>query len=120
MCLHSSAVPALSFTKTGLLISPEIVKLSARTVFSAARLFVEMSREYLATSPDFTKVPSFVGYCAFVAGSIQKVVMDFQVAGEGYDISGDVEICMVVLTELMAYWPVLKCFVRSPIVKKTL
>lgn len=85
--------------------------MSARRVFSTARLFVEISREYLATTPDFTKVPSFVGYCAFVAGSVQETVMDFEVAGEGYDICGDVEICMVVLKELMAYWPVLKCFV---------
>lgn len=118
MRLHSSAVPALSRTKAGLLISPNVVRLSARTVFSTARLFVEMSREYLATVPDFTKVPSFVGYCAFVAGSVQEVVMDFQVAGDDYDFSRDVEICILVLRELMAYWPILKCFVCIQVISE--
>ena len=111
MYLHASAVPALACTRTGLLLPAEMVKLSARTVFSTARLFVEMSREYLATTPDFTKVPSFVGFCAFVAGSVQEIVMDFPNAGECCDFSGDVEICLIVLKELMNYWPVLKCFV---------
>ena len=113
MCLQSSAVPALSCTKTGFLISPEIVKLSARTVFHTARSFVEMSREYLATRPDFTKVPSFVGYCAFVAGSVLKVVMDFQVAVESYDFSGDIQLCLILLKELTAYYRVLRPFVRT-------
>lgn len=111
MYLHSAAVPALSGIKNGLCPSPEIIKLSARKVFSTAREFVELSKEYFSTTPDFTKVPSFVGFCAFVAGSVQEAVMDFQITGEDYDFSGDVAICMVVLKELMVYWPVLKCFV---------
>ncbi len=114
MCLHSSTVPALSCAKLNFQISHEIVKLSACTVYTNGRRFVEMAREYLSTTPDFTKVPSFVGYCAFVAGSAQECVMEFQATRDGHDLPDDVEICLIVLRELVVYWPVLKCFVRPP------
>lgn len=111
MCLHSSAVPALSCSEMDFIIPQEIAKLSAKRVHSTARHFVEMSRNYLATTPDFTKVPSFVGYCAFVAGSVQECVLELQGLGQVYDLPEDVEICMIILKELTVYWPVLSCFV---------
>ena len=114
MCLHSSVVPALSCFKTDFNIPHEIVKLSASTVYSNARRFVEMAREYLSTTPDFTKVPSFVGYCAFVAGSVQECVLEFLTSQDRYDLPDDVEICIIILRELLVYWPVLTCFVSIP------
>ena len=78
---------------------------------STARRFVEMSRDYLATTPDFTKVPAFAGYCAFVAGSVQECILELLLVGEVYDLPNDIEICMTVLRELTVYWPVLSYFV---------
>lgn len=113
MFLHSSAVPALSCRKMEFMIPQEIAKLSARTVHATARHFVEMSRNYLVTTPDFTRVPSFVGYCAFIAGSLQECVLELQPLGKVYDLVEDVKVCMLILKELAVYWPVLSCFVCS-------
>jgi hypothetical protein len=111
--LHSSVVPALSTATLRQLIPPMVVKMSSKTATSNARLFAKMARAYLATTPDIARVPSFVGYCAFVAGMALSAVLNYVGLEKGQAIRRNCAICTLLVWELKVYWPVLQCFVRT-------
>lgn len=111
ICLHSSVVPALSGSTIGYFVSTMAVKASAETAYCNARRFTQMARDYISTTPDFTKLPPFIGYCAFYAGSVLGIISDFWREEEGEEFWDGAMVCKLVLRELMVYWPVLGCFV---------
>lgn len=110
--LHASVVPVLSGSATNKGLSPLVTKLSATTALSNAFAFAKMAKEYLRMQPDFTKLPPFVGYCAFVAGSVLNaagVHLAPKAANQNHEGS---LVCAAVLQELSVYWPVFHSFVR--------
>ena len=111
--LHASVVPVLSGSAASKGLSPLVTKLSATTALSNAFAFAKMAKEYLRTTPDFTKLPPFVGYCAFVAGSVLNaagVHLGSKSANQNHEGS---LVCATVIQELSTYWPVFNSFVRS-------
>lgn len=109
--LHASVVPVLSGSAANKGLSPLVTKLSATTALSNAFAFAKMAKEYLRTQPDFTKLPPFVGYCAFVAGSVLNaagVHLAPKAANQNHEGS---LVCAAVLQELSVYWPVFHSFV---------
>ncbi|KAH8704019.1 hypothetical protein BGW36DRAFT_423547 [Talaromyces proteolyticus] len=111
--LHSSMVPALSLSTAGHATPPTIVKISSKTATSHAEYFAKMTCGYLNTTPDMAKVPSFVGYCAFVAGMVLSAVMAFTGLEKGQGIRRDGAICTLLLWELKVYWPTLQFFYQD-------
>jgi hypothetical protein len=111
--LHSSMVPALSLSTAGHTIPPAIIKISSKTATTHAQLFAKMTCSYLNTTPDMAKVPSFVGYCAFVAGMVLSAVMSFTGLEKGQGVRRDGAICALLLWEIKVYWPTLQIFVCS-------
>ncbi|KEF53145.1 uncharacterized protein A1O9_11054 [Exophiala aquamarina CBS 119918] len=73
--LHSSAVPGLSGKGAKIQMSSTLSQTCARTALLNANLFAKMAREFLCTAPDFSKVPTFIGYCAFIAGSVHAFML---------------------------------------------
>lgn len=112
--LHASAVPAFSGSKAGLEISTNLVEFCARTTLLNANLYTEMAKAYRATTPDFSKVPSFVGYCAFIAGSIHGVMLGLKQTSSTRSSWANGIVCLLVLQELKVYWPILGILVSNP------
>lgn len=109
--LHSSMVPALSLSTAGKAIPPTVIKISSKTATTHAERFAKMTREYLKTTPEIAKIPSFVGYCAFVTGMVLSAVMTFIGPERGQGVRRDGAVCALLLWELKVYWPTLQCFV---------
>lgn len=111
--LHASTVPGFSGKGVGSDISSNLAEFCARTALLNANLFAEMARAYLATRPDFSKIPSFTGYCAFIAGSVHAVML-----AQGQSRANDPSwthavLCLLILQELKCYFPVLSVFVSQ-------
>lgn len=109
--LHSSMVPALSLSTAGKSIPPAVIKISSQTATTHAERFAKMTRGYLSTKPEIAKIPSFVGYCAFVTGMVLSAVMAFIGPERGQGVRRDGAVCALLLWELKVYWPTLQCFV---------
>lgn len=109
--LHSSMVQAFSGDQDSMDIPPSLSDSCARSVSQHAVAFTELARKYLATIPDFSKVPCFVGYSAFVAGSVHVVRMDLEENPQNTTPYAHALICRHLLSELKIYYPVLDCLV---------
>ncbi|KAL6248803.1 hypothetical protein RBB50_003866 [Rhinocladiella similis] len=110
--LHASTVPGFSGKGTGLDISANLAEFCARTALLNANLFAEMARAYLATRPDFSKVPSFVGYCAFIAGSVHAVMLRLRNGPADWSWRHSI-MCLLILQELKFYFPIMTVFWRD-------
>ena len=111
--LHSSLVSVDPEEGDDISASPTLSDSCTRTVARHAASFAELARKYLATVPDFSKVPSFVGYAAFLAGSVHAIRLEL-----GEDLQNTTShthalICGLLLSELKIYYPVLDGMVGS-------
>ncbi|KIV92638.1 hypothetical protein PV10_03911 [Exophiala mesophila] len=78
------------------------------SVIRYANSFADLARDFLATSPDLGKVPTFVGYCAFVAGSVHAHMMHADFKRENSVAHANGVVCLIFLTEMKIYYPVLQ------------
>ena len=109
--LHASLVPGLSGSKRGLDCSKNLADFCARTSLLNASLFSGMAKDYLSSRPDFSKVPTFCGYCAFIIGSTHAVMLSHVEESHAfYSFSNSVH-CLLILQELKEYWPFLSFLV---------
>ena len=113
ICLHSSMVPAFSGGENNMDISPTLSDSCARSVLEHAVAFTEMSKRYLATVPDFSKIPAFLGYAAFIAGSVHAIRMDLHQNPQNSTPYAHALVCLLILLELKIYYPVLNGLVSD-------
>jgi hypothetical protein len=73
----------------------------------------EMAKRYLPTTPDFSKVPSFVGYCAFIARSVHGIMLDLKDTCLAPALRTNAIVCLIILEELKIYWPILSFMVHT-------
>ena len=119
--LHASVVPGFSGSKVRLQISTSLVEFCAKTALLNANLYADMAKGYLATIPDFTRLPSFVGYCAFIAGSVHGVMLGLTQTSYTSSSWANGIVCLLVLEELKVYWPSLGILVCTfPLIQKQL
>ena len=111
--LHASVVPGLSGSKRGLDCSRNLVEYCARTALSNATLFSDMAKDYLGSRPDFSKVPTFVGYCAFIMGSTHAVMLGHSGTTDAFASFSNSVYCLMMLQELKDYWPIMRFLVCS-------
>ena len=112
--LHASVVPGISGSKAKLDISDNLSEFCGRTALINASRFAKMAKAYLASVPDFSKIPSFVGYCAFIAGSVHAVALrlkQYHSSVSSWARRGII-VCSLILQELKSYYPIL-----TPLVK---
>ncbi|KAF2101141.1 hypothetical protein NA57DRAFT_74727 [Rhizodiscina lignyota] len=112
--LNASAVPCFSGSKARQKLSPNLVEFCARATLSNADQFANLSKAYLATTPDFSKVPCFVGYCAFMAGSVHGTMCSPKsTSSASYSSWAKCAVCLLILQELKEYWPVLNSLYQA-------
>lgn len=112
--LHASAVPGLSGSSGASDIPHNFMEFCATIALTNANNFSKMAKTYLERSPDLAKIPPFVGYCAFISGSVHAVMARLSRESSIFTPSRAQSIvCLLVLQELKAYYPILGLLVSS-------
>ncbi|KAE8413518.1 hypothetical protein BDV36DRAFT_268252 [Aspergillus pseudocaelatus] len=76
------------------------------------KMFVQSTRVYLAVGAEFKEMPPFMGYCAYIAGSIQAHTSCFRnCPGESLSWAQGM-LCFLILEEMKTQWPMLNSMVR--------
>ncbi|KAL2833579.1 hypothetical protein BJY01DRAFT_90827 [Aspergillus pseudoustus] len=114
--LYASAIPAWSGeAKRGHLDVPlGMSSYCTKVVLENLNAFGELLKNYLCTYPDLSMIPSFLGHCAFIAGSAFSQLRSF---GSGQRKSTSWAygmLCLLFLDEIKGYYPVLNSKVCGP------
>lgn len=110
LLLHIAISPAFSTSKSNEERSPLVAEVASRALLTSATAITRMIAVFLARHSDITKVPSFVGYCAFTCGVVHLVLYRMT-SHESF--SGHLQVSLLLLRELAAYWPVMSAKVCS-------
>ncbi|KAL3440001.1 hypothetical protein BJX65DRAFT_315216 [Aspergillus insuetus] len=107
--LYGSAIPALSGeTKRGHLDVPlGISSYCTKVLLENLNAFGDLLKNYLCTCPDLSKIPSFLGYCAFTAGSTFSQLHAFGTGQRKSTSWAYGMLCLLFLDEIKGYYPVL-------------
>lgn len=88
---------------------------SIRTVLTAATQFTFMLLDFLATKPDVTRIPPFIGYCTFAAGLVHSTLSSLSPSLAVADAHCQhMQVALLLLDELINYWPILTPLVSCP------
>lgn len=114
LTLHSSLVPRFS-GKHATDLPAEVIKLSTEASIRSAESMAELARDLLAFECEFAKIPPYVGYCMYVAGSIHVTMINSSILGE--TARRNLSTILVVLQGMKPLWTILDRLVslRAPI-----
>ncbi|KAB8205716.1 hypothetical protein BDV34DRAFT_195083 [Aspergillus parasiticus] len=106
--LWSSMVPPLSNQRSNTTELPVgFADYGTVIVMQHVKMFVQSARAYLTVGAEFKKIPPFVGYCAYIAGSIQTHTFCFRnCPGDSLSWAQGM-LCFLILEELKTHWPML-------------
>ncbi|OQV08107.1 hypothetical protein CLAIMM_12427 [Cladophialophora immunda] len=110
--LHASLIPIFSGQQQGEenvdAVPPSMLETSIRTVLTAATQFTFMLLDFLATKPDVTRIPPFIGYCTFAAGLVHSTLNSLSPSLPVADAHCQhMQVALLLLDELIIYWPIL-------------
>lgn len=110
--LYASLIPDFSCQQQGEgsidAVPPSMLETSIRTVLTAATQFTFMLLDFLATKPDVTRIPPFVGYCTFAAGLVHSTLGSLSPNRPVSDAHFQhMQVALLLLDELRSYWPIL-------------
>lgn len=109
--LNWSIVPAAASVAERSPIPTSAVRHCVQTAYSHARQFAHLARAYIATLPDITKITSFIGYSAYVAGLVFGAVVRCLRASREDNAWRDGLACLLFMQELTPYWSPFKTLV---------
>ena len=102
--LNWSIVPASANAAEHSPLPASVARQCVQTAYSHARQFAHLARAYFATVPDITKISSFIGYSAYVAGLVLGAVVRCLRATREDDVWKDGLACLLLMQELAPYW----------------
>lgn len=108
--LHASTIPRFAGSKESLKISQDFADYSIKKVTLNAQRFAEVAKRYLATTPDFSRLPPFAGYCAYIAGSVHRIIVAIDKDIQRLSQINYV-VCLAIIEELKLYYPTLDSLV---------
>ncbi|OAL24662.1 hypothetical protein AYO22_05451 [Fonsecaea multimorphosa] len=110
--LYASLIPIFSCQQQGEknddAVPLSMLETSIRTVLTAATQFTFMLLDFLATKPDVTRIPPFIGYCTFAVGLVHSTLNSLSPSLPVADAHCQhMQVALLLLDELIIYWPIL-------------
>ncbi|QIW98290.1 hypothetical protein AMS68_003808 [Peltaster fructicola] len=105
LTLHSSLVPRFS-GKLSCNLPAEIIKMSTEASIRSAAGLAEIANDLIAFDCDYAKLPPYVGYCMYVAGSIHVTMISSPALGE--TARKNLGLNMTVLQGMKPFWAILE------------
>lgn len=115
--LHSSVVPIFSGSTADSKVSPTLLDSCGRTVLETAQNFMTLIKGFLRTSPDMTKISSFVAYATYLLGSVNAIAYKFLPRQQGADLYIQGLICLRVVNSMATYYPGLDSLVSHSLLE---
>lgn len=105
LSLHSSVVPMFSGSTADSKVSPTLLDSCGRTVLETAQNFMTLVKGFLRTSPDMTKISSFVAYATYLLGSVNAIAYKFLPRQQDAHLYIQGLICLRVVDSMAMYYP---------------